>query len=256
MATTRLDALTAVPARVRADLQTLVRNLTDTCNAQLASIVLYGGMARGRFHQGRSGADLLIVLTTLDAATLAALATTIHDAPGTLIVQPFITTPDELPQLARAFATRIDDMKRTHITLHGDDPLDAITVDPADIRHRATQELANIALRLRNRLPSITADVVAQASLLQRIARPLALQVHALLELDGIDLPADERTAVIYERAAQTWSLDTAALAALAALREGDAQDHDITEIYQRVVQATQQLLSIATAGPGHNTSA
>jgi len=227
----------AAPPDVQARLKQLCGELGQSLGPKLAGVLLYGGVARGRYRPEASDVNLLILLTDVSAETLAAAAGPLRAAWRAVRVEPLVTTPDEIRQVAAVFPTKILDIQDRHIVLHGKDPLAGLSIEKHHLRLRTEQELRNLALRLRRRYFAAFDDSTDLALALRRVARGLAVQLSMLLRLAGKPVPAEDRTADIFAAAATAFGLDAEALARLAALRQStEPPADDVAATYNRVM--------------------
>lgn len=141
-----------LPTDVAVALDELVTALRDAAGGNLLGLILYGGLARGRYNPGTSDINIVVVLRDISTEALVRIAPPLHAAQRARRVEPLIITPRELPRLAIAFPTKILDIQRRHVVLTGDDPFAGIDVSREHIRLRVEQELRNLALRLRRRV--------------------------------------------------------------------------------------------------------
>lgn len=177
------EPLTVAPPAIAAALQRLKDELTRAAGANLAGLVLYGGLARGRYRAGQGDVNLIVLLHDVSAASLAVVAPALRAAWRAAAVEPMILTPGEVHAVAVAFPTKFLDIKEHHVVLAGADAFANLDVPREAIRRRVAQQLRNLALRLRRRYLSIVDDRAAQAAALAAAARPLALEAAALLRL-------------------------------------------------------------------------
>jgi hypothetical protein len=84
------------------------------------------------------------------------------------------------------------------------------------------------------------------ASYLAGVARPLAIQLAALLRLTGRELPQEDRSAAIFAAASEAFGLDGEALAQLAALRQGEGGADDLADLMGRVQVASTRAAEVA----------
>jgi predicted nucleotidyltransferase len=237
----------AAPPDVQARLRQLCDELSRALGAKLAAVVLYGGVARGRYRPGASDVNLLIILSDVSAETLSTVAGPLRAAWRAARVEPLALTPDELRRVAAVFPTKILDIQERHIVLHGQDPLAGLTVDKQHLRLRTEQELRNLALRLRRRYFAAYDDPTDLALALRRVARGLAVQLSMLLRLEGKPIPAEDRTADVYSASATAFGLDADALARLAALRQSAESDGgDVAAWYNHVLAAVSRAADYA----------
>src|SRR5271157_4522235 len=168
------------PAQVVAAIDRLREELAGAAGANLAGLILYGGLARGRYRPGRSDVNLVVLLHDATAASLAPLAPPLQAAWRAVRVQPMVLTPAEVRRAADAFPTKFLDIKEHHIVLAGDDPFVGLEVERAAVQVRVEQELRNLALRLRRRYLATAGEPAELMPILLDAARPLALALAAL----------------------------------------------------------------------------
>ena len=228
-------SLPGAPEDVALALETLARDLAAQAAGNLAGLVLYGGLARGRYRPGRSDVNVVVLLKRLDAASLKAIAPALRDARRAAGVDAMLMTPGEVPFAALDFPTKFLDIQRHHVVLHGIDPFTPLQVPRAVVQKRIAQSLRNLLLRLRHRYLILCDEPDGLHRALADVARPLAIEMAALLQLDGLVLPDEDRTAALYGLAAQAFDLDAAALADLAALRDG-TREVDAHAVFERLL--------------------
>nr|WP_297351443.1 hypothetical protein [uncultured Caldimonas sp.] len=187
----------------------------------MSGVVLYGGLARGRFRTGRSDVNVVVLLQRIDAEVLTAIGPALQAARRSAAIDAMLMTPPEVPLAALDFPTKFLDIQRHHLLLAGDDPFTSLQIPAAHVRRRVAQSLRNMLLRLRHRYVVQYDDVLGLKAALADLARPLAIELSALLTVGGHAGAQEDRTAGIYAAAAAAFGLDAAALTQLAALREG-----------------------------------
>ncbi|HEX9709451.1 MAG TPA: nucleotidyltransferase domain-containing protein [Candidatus Thermoplasmatota archaeon] len=210
-----------LPENVRASLATLVADLERAAGPTLVGVVLYGGLARGRYRPGQSDVNVLIVLREGGLAGFDAVAPVLRAAWRKDRVDPLVMAVGELQRAAEEFPVKFLDIRRTHVLLAGSDPLAGLEIPDRLVRHRLGQELNNLTLRLRRRYVLEHDDLGEVARMLAGSAMPLCVQLEALLEVDGRPPARDDCTAV-FDAAAESYALDRGTLAELEALRRGD----------------------------------
>ncbi len=213
-----IEQIPGAPQHVVAALTTLCDELAAAAGPHLTGVVLYGGLARGRFRPGRS--DVNVVVLVNDAA-LTAISPALRKADRAVGVAPLLLDPNEVTRAARAFPTKFSDIVRHHLVLWGVSPFATLAIDREALRQRTVMELMNLLLRLRSRYAEVAGDPASVARALAQIARPLAIELSALLELEEREIPADDNSLAIFEAAAAAFDLDRKTLADLFELRHG-----------------------------------
>jgi predicted nucleotidyltransferase len=244
--TAKMLAQVGAPADVRSAVELLCRELVEAASQNLVSVILFGGLARGRFRSGRSDVDLVVILRESSAAKLAAIAQPLHRAWRAVRVEPMLLTPLELPRLASLFPTKLLDIQAHHVVLYGDDPFVGLAASPQELRYRVKQELRNLQLRLRRRFIAVSDDDQGAIQVIGSVVRPLAIQLGWLLQLSGHERPKTDRTAAIFEISAQLWNLDGALLAKLASMRANSGETADVLDLFDRLLTTVERIADVA----------
>src|SRR5688500_14303547 len=113
---------TTLPSEVATALDGLSTELQRAAGDNLLALVLYGGLARGRYVPGSSDINVVVVLGDTSAAAIERIAPALHAAWRAMRVEPFIITPADIPRLAVTFPTKMLDIQRRHVVLFGDEP--------------------------------------------------------------------------------------------------------------------------------------
>jgi hypothetical protein len=239
-----LESLGA-PLATAAALTRLRDDLQRAAGQNLAGLILYGGLARGRYHPGKSDIKLVVLLHDVSGPSLDAVAPALRRAWRAIQVEPLLLVPTEIHQAAVDFPTKFLDLKAHHIVLAGQDPFAELQVDPEAWRTRIAQSLRNLALRLRRRYVGLAHDPSAVAMLLGSVARPLALELAGLLQLSGKTVPPEDRTVAVFEAAAAAFGLDRPTLLQLADLRREGQPLSDTIDLLTRTQNILNKLIEL-----------
>jgi hypothetical protein len=234
------------PPAVVAALERLTEELSGAAGTNFAGLLLYGGVARGRYRPGKSDVNVVLLLHEMSAPALTAIAQALRTARRSAGIVPLILTPAEVSATALVFPTKFLDIKDHHIVLFGDDPFVSLHIPPDRLRWRIIQELRNMTLRLRHRLVATVHDPAAQAATLAGITRPLAIEMAALLRLAGNAVPDEDHSSDVFRAAGPTFGLDGVALGALAALRRGATVGQELPDLFGSVLTVLARLTEVA----------
>jgi predicted nucleotidyltransferase len=235
-----------LPPDVAGTLDALTSTLRAASGDSLLGLILYGGLARGRYNPGTSDINIVVYVRALTAKLLAGLAKPLHDAWESKRVDPMIVAKGELPRLSIAFPTKILDIQRKHVVLFGEDPFAGIVVSREHIRAHAEQELRHLSLRLRRRFISAYDDNAAIAMVATDAAVTLAVNLRELLFLRGVVSDEFQPTLAIYERAAETFGLDLPLLSALKHAHRNEAAEPLTVEQFDRLLATVAKASDIA----------
>ncbi|HJQ22696.1 MAG TPA: nucleotidyltransferase domain-containing protein [Blastocatellia bacterium] len=239
---------TEAPPEVRAAIARLRDDLARAAGANLAGLILYGGLARGRYRPGKSDINMVVLLNDTGTAALAAIAPILRAAWRAWRVEPFIIRPAEINQLVVAFPTKMLDIMRHHVVLAGADPFVDMQVSRAQVRLRIEQGLRNSELRLRRRYLSIFDDTQSLATTLADVAASLKVEFAAMLQLVHHDAPSEATSAAVLQAAAEAFDLDRTTLARIAALRREADQAEDLPALYDRTLAVIARAAEIVSA--------
>ncbi|MGA9771104.1 MAG: nucleotidyltransferase domain-containing protein [Blastocatellia bacterium] len=241
-----LEGLDA-PAEIRARIAELCEELVAAAGANLRGLILYGGLARGRYRPGKSDINLIVLISDASTESLAAIAPALRAGWRAVRVEPFIIKASEVARLAETFPTKLLDIQTHHLVLMGENPFIGIDVSRRLIRLRIEQSLTNLALRLRRRYISIFDDPRALALTLEEQAVPLKVELAALLQLAGKDEPSESTSAAVLESAAKEFGLDREALLLMAALRRDATPPEDLPALYNRALATISHAAEIVS---------
>lgn len=125
--------------------------LASVYGAELASVVLYGSVARNEHRPGLSDVNVLVLLARADAATLRRGHALTRKWTKDGNPPPLVLSLDEWRGSADVFPIELTDIRDAHVTLHGTDPFDAVEIHRADLRRQVEFELKGKQIQLRER---------------------------------------------------------------------------------------------------------
>lgn len=239
-------SLSAAPPAIVEALTRLKDDLLRAAGKNLAGLILYGGLARGRYRPGKSDVNIVVLLHEVSAEALTAIAPALRIARRAAGITPMIIMPAEVAPTAVVFPTKFLDIKEHHVVLHGDDPFTGLDVPSEQIRLRIVQQLRNLSMRVRLRFLAALDNRDLLTATLSSLARPLAVELAALLRLAGKEVPRDDRTAAIFQAAATAFGVDGDGLARLAAFRQGEPVADDLSGLVTRLMTTLSRLIDSA----------
>lgn len=155
------------------------------------SAVLYGSAARGDFVPGRSDLNLMLILDDLSPRTLGALAKAFGAWRKSGYEPPLVIGRLEWARATDVFPIEITDMRCGYEVPRGADPVDGLTVAPADLRHALEREFRGKLLRLRQGYVAAAGDPGALGTLAGRSAGTVMVLLRSLLVLLGRPVPRE-----------------------------------------------------------------
>ncbi|MCW3105491.1 MAG: nucleotidyltransferase protein [Bacteroidetes bacterium] len=130
-------------------LETFIKNVTEKCPGNIRSIVLYGGVAKGDFTEGRSNTNLLLVFESIDLPVLDSLSVIFQKAISDFRFSPFLLTISEIEPAKNVFAVKLFDIQQHHILLYGEDPVKGLQFKKETLAFISEQELRNQISRMK-----------------------------------------------------------------------------------------------------------
>jgi hypothetical protein len=221
-------------------------DLVRAAGKNLAGLILYGGLARGRYRPGKSDVNIVLLLHEASAPALAAVAPVLQAAWRAAGVVPLILTPTEVPHTVELFPTKFLDIQRHHLVLLGEDAFAGLEISRQHVRRHVRQELRNLLLRLRRRYVAAGSDRAALTRLVAGTVRPFALELSTLLWLADQKAPAEDHSAAIFEASAAAFGFDPQPLARLAALRHNPQPADDLPALYAALLDAVARAADVA----------
>src|SRR5215470_8736236 len=99
----------ALPATVRERIKEWTKSLEAALGADLVSILIAGGVARGDYRPGESDVNAIVIVRDASYAKLDAISSAMQAARYGARVEAIILTEDELPGACDAFPLRYDE---------------------------------------------------------------------------------------------------------------------------------------------------
>ncbi len=149
--TSRMPApqLDALPPTAREAIERFAEDVAGKLGANVVSIALYGGVAKGRFEETTSDLNVLVVLGEVSLAALDQVGASAAVAERAVRVQLLTLAEGDLADCTEVFATKFLDIKRHHVLLRGRDVLSELAISRERVVRQARRELVNAKLRTR-----------------------------------------------------------------------------------------------------------
>lgn len=140
-----------LPASVREALDGFSRELQETFDDQLESIVLYGGFARqDTFDPESSDVKLMVVLKEVRLDSLEKLSAPVQKAMDVVKFDIMVISTNDLWYSTDVFPTTFVKMQNLHRVLAGKDVIKDLDITRDHLRLRCEQEVKELLLKLRS----------------------------------------------------------------------------------------------------------
>jgi hypothetical protein len=172
-------------------LDELVTQLRAAYGSALRSVVLYGSSAAGERDPKRSDYNVLVLVDELDATRLAGASAASRAWADAGNPAPLTLTTSEWRGSADIFPMEYADILERHRVLHGESPVDGISVDLRDLRLQLEQESMGNLIKLRQGVLASGNEGKRQLELLAASASTIMIIFRAFLRMHGEKPPAD-----------------------------------------------------------------
>lgn len=234
------NPIEALPDGLRRRLQALQADLVRLLGDNLVALLAFGSAARGEFREGTSDVDLVVVLREATPAALEAMANPLQVARNASRIEAMVLVADEIGRSADVFPLFYDDLRSSHVVLHGQDPFATLTIADHHRRLRVEQELREASIRLRRAVIDASGARPQLVGAIERKIKQIRGPMRALLTLHGqtvgVALPEVMAAAGAYYKVdvgpfSKVRADPTAALTALQQLLNTAIDDVDRMEV-------------------------
>lgn len=175
----------ALPKHLQGRLKKLQEELPKLLGENLASLLIYGSVARGEFRQESSDIDLIVVLKRATTIALESIANPLKLARDADRIEAMILVEEEIPRAADVFPLLYDDLRSSHIVLYGTNPFATLEIADHHRRLRIEQELREAAIRMRRAVVDATGTPRHLVGAIERKIKQIRGTLRALLALHG-----------------------------------------------------------------------
>lgn len=175
--------------------ESAARELAERLGTRLHAVVLYGSAARDEFVAAHSDINLLVLLDRIDADAIGRLAaaSTHWDRRR---INAMLLEEEEWTRATDAFAIELLDMKDARRVLHGEDPVEPLTIERRHARLQAERELRGRTIALHNGMVRCAGSPADLGALLIAAIPSFATYLRATLRLAGQTVPGRLRDVI------------------------------------------------------------
>ena len=211
------------------------------CGEALQSVVLYGSAAAGDYTAKGSDFNLLIVMEELPPAVLRRLAGPVRAWERAGNPPPLLFTKKRLMEASDVFPVELLDMRDARRVLYGEDVIDGIVPDRANLRLQAERELRSVLIQLRRNYLAVCGRPRSLAALMTGSLSGVLSLFRAALRLYEDPVPVEKMQAL--EKLHAHIPVGVAAIRSIQALKTGvlkagKADVESLFEEYMRSIEA------------------
>ena len=244
VAVSRVVDHTEVGEPMAMTLEQLVARVRETAGANLVGVVLYGSAAGRDYHDKASDVNVLLLVKAADSSQLRSIAPVVRAWVGAGNPPPLLLTVAEWRRRADVFAIEYADLLERHKVLHGELPLDGVTVRRRDLRHQLEAEAMGKLLRLRRGTMSSAGDPNRLRAIVEDSFSSILTLIRATMHLHGESAPLS--TEAMCDRVGALAKFDPSPFRTVLAARHGSARlrDNDLEKLVDGYVEALDRLIA------------
>jgi hypothetical protein len=204
---------------------------------------LTGSVLTTAFDPKRSRVNLLVVARTLDTGMLDRLAGVLPATKRAPHFEPLFLSRRQIEKSLDVFPIEWIEIRERHLLLEGEDVVATLDVPRTHFRLQLEHELRSKQIQLRQTLLAWPKKTAGLEHALRASASSFATLFRSLLRLRGEEPPAEAGR--VYERTAEVFRLDAAALLAPHRLRHGgNAKRGEIPARYRSFLTELDRLIN------------
>ena len=137
-----------IEPKIKKTIDNFLQQLKGGLGDNLKSLALYGSLAGGEYSSRKSDINLLVILEKADLAALKSVSRIKRKAQFKMI-EPLVFSQDYLESSTDVFPIEFLDLKAQNVLLFGEDVLNSLKIDLANLRHQCEWELKSKIVRLQ-----------------------------------------------------------------------------------------------------------
>ena len=139
----------AIPEPLQKDILEFTKSLSSALGSDLVSIILYGGMVKGKSIKETENVNLMIVVKEISTELLDRIADPYLKHKRAKQFQILTLSEEDLETSTDVFPIKFLDMQQDYEVMEGSDPVAGLEISRDNLRIRCEQEIKNLMLRLR-----------------------------------------------------------------------------------------------------------
>jgi hypothetical protein len=138
-----------LPANAQKALEPFLGAVLEECGEDVVSILAYGSVTGADYSPKTSDINIAVVLKDASISRLKPLLKTVKKGIRSGITAPLFLTPTYIKMSLDTFPIEFSTMKDSRCVLFGEDALEDITVDTADLRRECEHQLKGKMIMIR-----------------------------------------------------------------------------------------------------------
>ena len=181
----------AIPDPLQKDILEFTQSLSAALGDDCVSIVLYGGMVKGKKIRETDNVNLMLVVKEIRTEVLDRIADPYLQHKRAKQFQMLTLSKEDLMSSTDVFPIKFLDMQQDYEVLAGTDLVAGLEISKANLRIRCEQEIKNLMLRLRQ-------TYIANSSKPKVLSKTMTQCYFAFIS--GLDVLAELSTGQVYRQ--------------------------------------------------------
>lgn len=208
-----------VPVDMKQIANGFLDDVKSAFGGDLVSVILYGAAMRGEKAE-TPYISFLVVVGDNTPSELVSCEKYLKDWQKKKIAMPLFLTKEYIAHSLDTFPLEFMNMSSAYSVVYGEDVLDGLTFDDADIRNQCEREIKGKLLHLRAEYLALRSDTKGLVGLTARSLGTFRLVFLGALRLKGVT--ASEKTAAMLEKVTAEFNLDLSVFKKLTAVAGGE----------------------------------
>ena len=246
------EKLKHLPVKSRQAVTRFAEAVTDAFGDNLYSLFLFGSAARaseqdgsGEFKEGASDINTAIVLENIRATELNILGNIGRRFKKRGLALPLVFKRGHIASSLDTFPLEFYDMKRSHIVLHGADPLENAVIEMRNLRHQCEVQLKGQLVLLRRGYLAAEEKRDPLSLLISSSVTTVLAACQGMAIIKGEQPPGtkSELLRVVH----QDYNIDTSAIEEAWRLKRGELEVSTATleMLFDRYTEAIEKLAEL-----------
>ena len=240
--------MTKIPDKPQDIFVPLTQDYLRVFDRELVSLILYGSAASGSYVRGKSDINLLVVLTVAGMDKLSHALDMIKGWKKRHVAVPLTMTKPFIESSLDSYPIEFLNMKNSHILIFGENVLENLNFQPADLRLQIERELKGKLILLRQGYLEAEGKARQLKQLIGNSFTAFISIFNALLYLKHDAAPRERRETI--KELGKIFAIDADIFIQCADVREGknNLSGEDVIRLFKKYVQEVEKISNIVDA--------
>jgi hypothetical protein len=240
-----IEIMTKIPDQPQDIFVPLTQDYLKVFGNELVSLAIYGSAAGGSYIRGKSDINLLVVLTPAGMNKFSDVLDTVKSWKKRRVAIPLIMTREFIESSLDSYPIEYLGMKNSHILIYGENILDALNFNPADLRLQIERELRGKLILLRQGYLEAEGKPRQLRKLIGNSLTAFIAVFNALLYFKEGKAPQSRRDTI--KEIGKLFTIDSAVFMLCADIKEGKDKlaSVEVVDIFEKYLQEVNNICNI-----------